>query len=307
MGIATEMKELTRNIASSHKGRMRRIGEIKEEVNETRGEARSLLADFEASRKETNRQMRGDLAQDRAQRNSETRGILKDAQDILKGFVAYRKEAGAQLRKNLSGGTAEIRSKVREMQIEAQKLITGFGVSRQNASLELKKDLSISRKKSKSEVGKLLESAKGMVKNFQSSRKEAGDRLRIDLAQSRANTESDVKQMLGSFGEIRENVRADLKEARDAWQGLASTMQARRGSEKTPLKAEEVPVVEEEARNLEAEMLAIVNEHLDGIDLVGVAEQLGVAPVVLGRVSKSLVDKGEVRKDEKLYFPKVSE
>ena len=45
MGIASEMKELTRIIASSHEDRMRRVGEIREETQ-------SLIMGFEASRKE---------------------------------------------------------------------------------------------------------------------------------------------------------------------------------------------------------------------------------------------------------------
>jgi hypothetical protein len=266
MGIATEMKELTRNITSSHKDRIKKINEIREEANEARGEARSLLDSFEASREETNRQMRRDLAQDKAQRNSETRSMLKEAQDILEGCKVARKETSVQLRRDLSMETAEIRS----------------------------------------EVYKLLGNAKRLVKNFQSSRKEGGGKLRRELAQSRARVESDVKQILSNFSKARGNVRADLKEARAMWQGLASTMQAKRDDAKTPLKAE-TPVVEEKARDLEGEMLAIVNENPEGISLIGVAEHLGVASVVLGRVSKSLVDKGEVRKDEKLYFPKVSQ
>jgi hypothetical protein len=45
MGIASEMKELTRNIASSRQDRANKLGEI-------RGEANDLLKGFEASRKE---------------------------------------------------------------------------------------------------------------------------------------------------------------------------------------------------------------------------------------------------------------
>jgi uncharacterized coiled-coil DUF342 family protein len=52
MGIASEMKELTRNIASSHEDRIKKIGEIRQEANEARGEARNLIKGFEASRKE---------------------------------------------------------------------------------------------------------------------------------------------------------------------------------------------------------------------------------------------------------------
>ena len=54
-------------------------------------------------------------------------------------------------------------------------------------------------------------------------------------------------------------------------------------------------------------MLAAVNEHPEGMTLAGIADSLGVAPVVLGRVSKSLMKKGKVRKEEKLYFPAASE
>ena len=52
MGIAVEMKELTRNIASSHKDRMKRIGEIREEVKGARVEAQDMIHRFEDSRKE---------------------------------------------------------------------------------------------------------------------------------------------------------------------------------------------------------------------------------------------------------------
>ena len=52
MGIASEMKELTRNITSSHKDRVKKIGEIKEEVKGVRVEAHDLIKGFEASRKE---------------------------------------------------------------------------------------------------------------------------------------------------------------------------------------------------------------------------------------------------------------
>jgi len=45
MGIASEMKELTRDITSSHRDRANKLGEI-------RGETKNLLKGFEASREE---------------------------------------------------------------------------------------------------------------------------------------------------------------------------------------------------------------------------------------------------------------
>ena len=52
MGIASEMKELTRNIASSHEDRMKRVGEIREEAKQVREETQNLIENFQASRKE---------------------------------------------------------------------------------------------------------------------------------------------------------------------------------------------------------------------------------------------------------------
>lgn len=52
MGIASEMKELTRNIASSHKDRVKRIDEIRQETSQTREGAKDLIKGFEAARKE---------------------------------------------------------------------------------------------------------------------------------------------------------------------------------------------------------------------------------------------------------------
>jgi len=306
MGIATGMKDIVQGIVSSHDDRMRRVGEIREEVNGTRGETQSLIMGFEASRQETDQQLRRDLARDKAHRKSETRGILRETQDILKGFETSRKGANVKLREDLSQGTEVIRSEVREIMGEAQKLIKGFGASRQTVISKLRKDLSKSRAKSKSEVGKLMGDAQSLVNGFQASRREAGSQLRGDLAQSKANMESDSKKMLSDFGKAREDVRSDLKEARDAWQGLAGTRQAKNGGTGVPSKAE-APVAKEEISDLETKVLAGVNEHSEGITLAEIADGLGVVPVVLGRASKSLLDKGKIRKDEKLYFPAVSE
>ncbi|MFC1937275.1 hypothetical protein ACFLWY_01795 [Chloroflexota bacterium] len=52
MTIATEMKKLTQDIASSREDRTERVGEIREEVKQVRGEAQDMIEGFQASRKE---------------------------------------------------------------------------------------------------------------------------------------------------------------------------------------------------------------------------------------------------------------
>ncbi|MGA2670762.1 MAG: hypothetical protein ABSF21_05040 [Dehalococcoidia bacterium] len=302
MGIASEMKELTRDITSSHKDRVKRIGEIREEVKGARVEAQDMIHSFKDSRKETSRQLRRDLARDKTSRTSKVKGILRESQNILKGFENSRKEAGAQLRKDLSRSTAARQSDVKKILDGSRKLLKGFHTSRQNVSYELRKDLGRSRAKSKSEVGELLGSAQSLVKDFQTSRREAGGQLRRDLAQSKASIESDVRQMQSAFRKARGNVSADLKGARAAWQGLAGTIQVSKGRTEKPLEAE-VSAPEEGNPDLEIKMLTAVREHPEGTTLAGIADSLDVASVVLGRVSKSLMKKGVIRKEEKLYFP----
>jgi uncharacterized protein YicC (UPF0701 family) len=306
MGIASEMKELTRDITSSRRNRANELGEIREGVKEAGREARDMIHSFGDYRRETNRHLKQDLAQDKARRKSETTTILKGAQNILKDFEASRKEAGTRVRKDLSRGVAERQSEVKKTLEGARKLMRGFRSSRQDVSHELRENLSSSRVKNKSEVEKLLRDAQGLVKDFQRSRREAGSQLRGDLAQNRANIESDVKQMQSGFRKARGNVSADLKGARAAWQGLAGTKQAGKGGKGTPLEME-APAASEEITDLEIKLLTAVNEHPEGIPLAGIADRLGVAPVVLGRVSNSLVKKGKIRKEERLYFPAASE
>jgi F0F1-type ATP synthase membrane subunit b/b' len=294
MTIDTEMKRLTQDIASSRSERVRRIEEIREEANDIKGDAQCLIMGFEAYRQETNRQLRRNLTRDKAGRKSETRDILKEAEYILKGFKAAREDSNARLRDDLSRATTVIRSEVRRLLGQAQKLIKGFGTSRQNLSSQLRKDLDGSRAKSESEVERLLGNAQRLVMNIRTSCKEAAIQLRGDLARSRADVESDVKQMQSDFRKARRDVRVALKEARVAWQDLAAgkMLSDAQLTEKNP--------------DYIARLLAVVNEHPEGITLGDAADVLGVVPVVLARASKTLVDKGITRKEDRLYFPAAS-
>jgi uncharacterized coiled-coil DUF342 family protein len=52
MGIASEMRRLTQDIASSRQDRTKRVGEIREEAKQVRGQVQDLIKGFQASRKE---------------------------------------------------------------------------------------------------------------------------------------------------------------------------------------------------------------------------------------------------------------
>jgi hypothetical protein len=153
--------------------------------------------------------------------------------------------------------------------------------------------------KTRTEVRKLLGNTQSLLEDFRTSRRETVNQLRKDLAQARSGVKSDVRQMLKGFHKTRQDLGAELKKARAARHESASTKHVGSRAAETPLKSEAQS--EEEIR--EEEMLSVINKHPKGINLAEIAERLGVAPVVLGRASKSIQDKGGVRKEGKLYFP----
>lgn len=278
MGIAAGMRGIVRDIASSHRARARRLGEISRETKQTRGEAQDMIHSFGDSRQETNRQLRKDLARDKAK-------MVAEVKTTRNGFQSSRKKMSSALKKDLAEHAQGVRGEVARLRQE-------IGASHQNMSAKLRKNLARGAAALKSE-------AHVMLNGFQRSHKQMGVQLRKELAAYDRGIESEVSGM-------RQETMADMKEARTAWQGLASTIQVKGDGAKIPLKAE-VPAANEENPDLETKMLAAINEHPEGITLAGIAGSLGVAPVVLGRVSGSLIKKREIRKKEKLYFPVASE
>ena len=277
MGIAAGMKVITQDIVSSHEDRMRRIGEIGEEAKETMGEAQSLIMGFEAFRQETGRQLRRDLSRDKAKMGAEVRAMRNS-------FQTSHKEMSLAVHQNLAEHTQSVRGHVAEMR-------QVIGASHQDMSRKLRKDLAQGAAACKSEV-------KGILNDFQKSHQQTGVQLRKELTNYDRGIKNEVAGM-------RQETRGDLGEARTAWQGLASTMPAKRSGAEIPQKAETLAA--EETIDLEAEMLAAVREHPEGMTLADIADSLGVAPIVLGRAVKSLVDKSEIHKEEKLYFPVSAE
>jgi hypothetical protein len=78
MGIASGMRDLTQDIASTRQDRAKRLGEIKEEASQTREETTDLLKGFEASRQEL-------------------KAELKEASDAWQGLTAAKaKDVGKE-------------------------------------------------------------------------------------------------------------------------------------------------------------------------------------------------------------------
>lgn len=205
---------------------------------------------------------------------AEVKRLKKGANEMLDSFKASQGKMGAQLRRGLAQDKAEMEAEVKAIQ-------KGFQASHKKMGAKLKKELSQG-------VTALRSDVKGMLKDFGSSHKQMGTQLRKELADYDRGIESEVAGM-------RQETKTDLRGARTTWQGLAHTMEAKRAGVKVPPKVG-IP-------DLEAKLLAAVNEHPDGTTLTEVAYSLGVAPIVLGRASRNLLKKGLISKKEKLYFP----
>jgi hypothetical protein len=158
----------------------------------------------------------------------------------------------------------------------------------------------------KEETNGMRGKAQDLVRQFQTSRRQESTRLRTVLAQGRAERESETREMLKDFQGSRKETAAQIHKQ------LANTRQAKRARVEVPPKAEapgaeeelaKTPFVENEAPDLEAKFLAAIIEHPRGITLAKVADSLGVAPIVLARAVKNLVNNGKIRKEEKFYFP----
>ena len=224
-------------------------------------------------------------------------GKSKDeVKEMLGSFDASHKKMGTQLRGDLAQDKAKVKSKVKTMR-------NGFQTEHKEMRSVLRKDLAGHTETIRGETAKLKRSlaqgvatrksdGKGMLSDFQKSRKQAGTQLRRALADYDRGMKSEVAGK-------RQETKADLKEARTTWQGMAHTMEA---------KSVGVRVAPEVGfPNLEAKLLAAINEHPGGVTLAEVAQSLGVVPIVLGRASRSLLAKGKIRKEDKFYFPVASE
>lgn len=297
MAIASSMRELTQSITSSRADRAKTVAKLKEETKDS-------MKGFKTSRGQAGTQLRNDLARDRASRKAAVKKTLEDAQGLIKGFQASRSKEGAQLRQELAQGAAERGSSV-------SALLESFQSQRQETGRKLQKDLAERRFSRESEVGALIKGAQDLVKELGWSRQEIGKKLRKDLAQDSADRESAVKEMQSEFHKSRALVRADINEARAAWQELTRGKPAMAAAVRVPPLAEapkaEEEVAEEQISDLRSKLLAAIRDHPEGITLTKVAEGLGVTPIVLGRVSRKLVDEEKIRKEDKTYFPVASE
>jgi len=221
--------------------------------------------------------------------------LVKDTQKMLNGFQAEHKEMADELKTDLAKGEeerlkafktmmAEIQKRIKEIETYVKNKLKEFSDAHADMSEELKKEL-----------------AKYVDDMVNATNKLMGD---IQARQKERNGE--VADLLKAFKAEREKMAAN-------WQALTSKMAKKRGiMPKVEAEVKVRPVEEaieeavEEVRpeiSLEDRILEFIKRHPEGVKVGDMEEALGVPRQRLGKIAKSLLDEGRVRKEENLYFP----
>jgi hypothetical protein len=214
---------------------------------------------------------------------------------------------GAALRKELKEYSQGVSKEVAEMRQETR-------ASQMETGANLKIFLTKEKAERKSDV-------KDVLVDFRKMREQASLQLKKVLSEYECGLKNEVSR-------ARQELRADMSEAWRVWQELSQNRQ--KGSAETDTSSgvsvkvseENQKILPPETReemekkkieddnndvfNWETKILEAIRGRSEGVTLTELAGSFGVAPVVLGRASKNLLDRTLIRKNEKLYFPIIN-
>ena len=204
MGIADDMKKLTKEVVFSYESRISEVGIIIDNTYR-------ILEEFKTKRNEMSNQLKENLAKEGSLRKKDFDSMMveilsrqdereKQVKDLLRTFLEEQKEAAQTIKKNLSEG-----EKVR---------INDFK--------KILQDIQARQKGGENEVNMML-------KEFQKEHKEMAESLRTLLDKGEAIRANDFKEMIKNIRsrqiERTNEVREKLDEFRKERQKMASEWQ----------------------------------------------------------------------------------
>jgi len=295
MGIVTGMKELTEGIRSSTVDRKERLSLLKGETKELRHAAAGQLHDFSTHRLEVKRQLEKHLTANAKDRKQAVKASLKESQNLIKNFQTERKKGSVQTKKVLALGIEKLAAEEKERKSQVKNSLKQVKDSRHDTNVQMRDELAQSRYDIKSQVKESLGEAESLVNGFQESRSKLKANQQKDLRKDNENRKNAVKDMLGGFRGTRDGIKTELSQASKAWKGVGSkhqtTPEAKPGKE---VKTSD---------SLEKKLLQVINGNTGGFTLSQAAETFGLAPILLGKSAKALMEKGKIRKEGKTYYP----
>ena len=279
MGIS-DMKNLSEDIVSSYDVRVKAIGTLVNNVHRT-------LKGFSTDRKKMANE------QAKALKNF-VNELSNNVGNMIEGIQKEHKEMADKLKADLAKGEGERLKDFKTMMADIQKAI------------------------------KEIETyVKNKLKEFSDAHADMSAELKKDLAEYVAGIVSETKRLLKDYEDESKKMAAN-------WQALAAKMAKKKGIKPMAeaevkvrpvkeaieeLKKEEVPVEEvveevvKEAKeevapeiSLEEKVLEFIKRHPEGVRVGNMEEPLGVTKLRLGKIAKSLLNEGKVRKEDNLYF-----
>jgi len=279
MGIADSMKVITGDIITSYDMRVKAVGDLAADTHKT-------LKGFSSDRKKMGKEQAEALS-------NFVNDLTRNVGNMLKGFQKNHKQMSNDQAKSLADFVENLAKDVGSM-------LNGFQKDRGKMSKELKNKLA-------KEVKEIETYVKKRLKEFNEAHTEMSDALKMSLAKYVSDIASGVKKLLGEYS-------SDMKEAANAWQGMSKTLaRARKGGAAVPkveakVKVRPVKEAVEEVEvspetELEEKVLKFIKKHPEGVKVGDMEEPIGIARTRLGVIAKRLLDEGQVRKEENLYFP----
>lgn len=217
---------------------------------------------------------------------------IADVGDMIHSFTSERKHNAADMRRTLRKETQDMLRTLRKgrkaLGRETQDMLGGFSANRMAMARETTARL-------KKDVAEIRIDAVNMVHGF---------------ADERVARAIELTHMLDGFKKQRIPFQEDLSEAHGIWQshmgnehpyarhGLKTVHKATKATRKESEKPEQAA-----DEDLKEKVLNVINKSPKGITLTKAGKTIGVEWRTLIRPAKELLEIGDIRKKDTIYFP----
>lgn len=311
MGISNDMKKLGEDIVAANDVRVKAIGVLVKDTHK-------MLKGFQAEHKEMATNLRGELAKGEDQRLKDFRVMManiqkfvsdidKEVSAMIERFQKEHKVMADELRENLEKGEADRLKTFNDMMGNIHQDINQIETYVANKLKEF----------SDAHVG-MSEELKKMLANYVADMVKATKKLMGDIQKRQKERTAEVADLNVEVADLLETFKTEREKMAANWQALTAKMAKKRGIKpevevevKVRPVEEAVEEVVEEAKeeevpteiSLEERVLEFIERHPEGVRVGDMEEPLGVTRLRLGRIAKSLLNEGKVRKEDNLYFP----
>ena len=205
MGMVEEMHNLCEDIVTSRFDRGEGIKGIKSDTEQILTDAKNIVEDFSAERKEMGDELSSDLKE-------AVKTIKEDTGGKLREFSDARTEMSKELDKELKEHTTGIRNSVTSLLNDAKNQINDFAEERVKMGSELRKELGEYKSGIKKDIGNLLSDFSAVrmvtVKELQDMHEE-WQRMVKPKAEVKAKVKEEIEEIEvgeAELGELKEKV-----------------------------------------------------------------------------------------------------